>query len=64
VGSAFGNGNCIGEERRKRVMKKVLSIVGCLLFTLFLANVCLAEGGGGGDPAPKDPSCQSIVIEK
>jgi hypothetical protein len=54
----------MGKERRKRVMKKVFSIIGCLLFTLFLANVCLAEGGGGGDPAPKDPSCQSIVIEK
>jgi hypothetical protein len=52
------------KERRKSVMKRIFSVIGCLLFTLFLANVCLAEGGGGGDPAPKDPSCQSIAIEK
>ena len=44
--------------------KKVFRIVSGLILTLLLTGVCFAEGGGGGDPAPKDPSCQTVVIDR
>ncbi len=44
--------------------EKILIFIVSLLLTLSLSGICFAEGGGGGDPAPQDPKCQSIVIER
>lgn len=44
--------------------EKIGALLCCLMLTLFLSGVSFAEGGGGGDPAPKDPKCRSTMIER